>query len=299
MFSSCGEDEVVVVSATTSLPSYRYDTDSVLMVNGKRMQWFFNAPKKSLSKGILADETGPDWEYGYATFDDDTTHKFKTMKVYKRNDPEKYFYVMLTNLDINSSSGCWAYNDDQSLVAKYGRLYTWHKADELKTKVHMDLPIYRKNGTVFSEHFQTPARLMTIEDVCDIIEMDTIGHMTQYGYQLNSTWVDPMYSYFYYDAFVFGPEFTTNHADAQHSLGGVRAVEWATGIDRYRSINMNGGYWLSDRYVDTDMYNHFPLTIERQYGSNLYDYSAYINCMVRNESGNSVRYVFEPVYRNR
>lgn len=284
-FSSCEKEEVSGGGRSDSLPNVIYAP-----VKGENLEWAFNAPAPSLSKGFYLGEDA--WEYDTAYCKDDASHTFKTLKVYRRNDPDKYFYVMLTNLDIKADKHCWAYNDDERNVGKYGYLYTWMKAKELAGKVYMRLPYRTRNGR-FVER-TTYGRLMTFEDVKDILESDTLP---EHDYEGNQLRVDKLPTYgvdLCYDAFVFGLEYTSDYnGSAQHTLGGNRNTEWNTQIDRYGGLNAWGAFWLDEKEYNPDY--HYFLSVLRGGGKDKFDYSAYVNHMIRDYNGLSVRYVFEPL----
>lgn len=283
-FSSCEKEEASGGGNVDSLPNVIYAP-----VKGENLEWSFDAPAPKLSKGYHHDADW--WEYGTAYYKDNTSHTFKTLKVYRRNDPDKYFYVMLTNLDIKADKHCWAYNDDERNVAKYGYMYTWMKAEELARKVYMEfyLPAPRTGNLTLSKRF---GRLMTFEDLKDILESDVIPEQAKDGNQLREDNGGDMF----YDAFVFGPEYAygdfTN--PAQHTLGGNRAPDWYTEKEmaRYGGLNLWGNFWLNEKEYNPDY--HYFLTVQRGGGKEKFDYSAFVNHMMRDYNGLSVRYVFDP-----
>ena len=287
VITSCEREDVIEsgVLKSDSLPNVIYAP-----VKGENLEWSFNAPAPKLSKGYHHDETW--WEYGTAYCKDDASHTFKTLKGHRRSDPDKYFYVMLTNLDIKADKHCWAYNDDERNVGKYGYLYTWMKAKELAKKVYMEfyLPAPRTGKPSLSKIF---GRLMTFEDVKDILESDTIPEHAEEGNQLR----EDNWGWMFYDAFVFGAEYANEDYTfpAQHTLGGNRNVEWNTQIDRYGGLNAWGDFWLDEAMYTPDY--HYFLTVARGGGQQKYDYSAYVNHMMNDYNGVSVRYVFDPFNR--
>ena len=192
-FSSCEKEEASGGGISDSLPNVIYAP-----VKGENLEWSFNAPTPSLSKGFIYGEEA--WEYGTAYCKDDASHTFKTLKVYRRNNPDKYFYVMLTNLDIKADKHCWAYNDDERNVGKYGYLYTWMKANELAGKVYMNLPYNHPRRGVIDRIVY--GRLMTFEDVKDILESDTLPEHDYDGNQLRADKLPTYGIDLYYDAFV-------------------------------------------------------------------------------------------------
>ena len=283
-FSSCEKEEASGGGRSDSLPNVIYAP-----VKGENLEWAFNAPTPSLSKGFWTHDS---WELGKAYCKDDRSHSFVTMKVYRRNDPDKYFFVMLTNLDIKADKHCWAYNDDERNVGKYGYLYTWMKAKELGEKVYMELQGRNRRGDIIPK--KICGRLMTFEDVKDILEADVVPEHDYEGNQLNGNNLPATDGDLYYDAFVFGVEKTDDFDGpaAQHTLGGNRNTEWNTQIDRYGGLNSWGNFWLDEKEYNPDY--HYFLTVLRGGGKQKFDYSAYANHMINDYNGLSVRYVFEP-----
>ena len=299
-------------------------------INGKKMEWTFPARQKSLSKGILVDEAN--WyallepylkvDYGsdYQLIDTvnfdyhNTNYSVKVLRVDRKSEPGKYFYVMIDNLNVPMDTACWAYADNNSNASTYGRLYTWNAANALTPYITMNLPIYSEdNPTVpLFGGFKLPvqAKLPSHQDICDIIECDTIGHLPFYGYKINQNNTAPTHGVspplpqrlYYYDVFVGGLEGSgyTDYTRGLHTLGGFRntyqqaPMYWDTWVNGwYTGLNNTAFIWLRDQYFPGDPF-HEPLEINY---NNDYNYTAFINADHWDQYGFSVRYVFEPQYQ--
>ena len=284
-FSSCEKEEYTSSGGSAdSLPNVIYAP-----VKGENFEWSFNTPAPQLSKGYYIWDY---WDLGTAYDAENESHTFQTLKVYRRNDPDKYFYVMLTNLDIKVSEHCWAYEDNNANVRKYGYLYTWMKANELASRVYMELP-YRnpRNGRIGMR--KTAGRLMTFEDLKDILESDVVPEQSYDGDQLRKGELPSNDGDFYYDAFVFGPNRATDFdVSAQHSLAGSRVPEWFAEqeVKRYDGLNSMGYFWLAEKEYNPDY--HYFLYVQRRLSGKRY--SLFVNHMIRDYNGLAVRYVFEP-----
>lgn len=334
-FSSCEND----INEFESEKKQSSTTDNLennpLVIDGKKMEWNFSLKPRKLTKGMLVNEADYYEEiigflrqaYGdnkYKLIDSiNFTYKnqnyiFKVLRVDRKSEPGKFFYVMIDNLDVRLDSACWAYGDNESNVKKYGRLYTWDAANAFANEISMRLPVYDVNNPMQKKYKGTlkmpvKARLLSRQDILDIIECDAIGDLTKNGYTLDDLeeqcWnnihanVGPL---FYYDVFVGGLDCSNvdgrDYAQGEHTLGGMRNTyqqpKWAwsdwNGDGWYKGLNENSKIWTSEGYADV----HYPLQIERKYQENLYEYSAFINSMLHsNDFGYSVRYVFEPLYK--
>ena len=295
-------------------------------IDGKKMEWTFPARHISLSKGIVVDEANyyplVEWTLGsdYKLIDTvdfdyhNVNYSMKVLRVDRMSEPGKYFYVMIDNLKVQMDTACWAYADDESYVSTYGRLYTWPAANALASQITMTLPVYsaanpsQQISGVPDQPVQ--AKILSWQDVCDIIECDTIGHMPCYGYTVDQTLEPTVPGHgmlniplFYYDVFVGGLEGSgyTDYSRGLHTLGGFRNTiqqdpmyweYWVNGW--YTRINSYACIWLSNRSGSENNPYHYPLDI--QYDNN-YNYTACINAGHWDKYGFSVRYVFEPVYQ--
>ena len=305
-------------------------------IEGKRQEWTFSDRQKSLSKGIIRNEAT--WysqvepllkaQYGsnyklidtvYFTYNN-TNYSIKVLRVDRKSEPGKYFYVMIDNLNVQMDTACWAYGDNNSNASTYGRLYSWYAANALASQITMWLPIYQANNPtsplVPGLNLQQPvtAKLLSRQDVCDIIESDAIGDMPYNGYPITNNmqpaghgqYSIPLY---YYDVFVGGLEGpnqgeSIDFSRGLHTLGGFRNTMqqdpiywgnyWVNGW--YALQNQNAFIWLRDQHSSTppDMPIHYPLEIVY---NNDYTYTAYINVESWDKYGYSVRYVFEPLYQ--
>ncbi|MBQ4407545.1 MAG: hypothetical protein II852_11135 [Bacteroidales bacterium] len=305
--------------------------DEVLVVDGKRMEWTLPIRRNGLSKGVIADEKSLYSEIDELLgYDDDcrmlktvtyrhknkdnsiTTYKIPVMRVDRRSEPGKFFYVMLENLNVKLDTACWAYGDNESYTNKYGRLYTWKAANALASKIKMSLPTYKASNpteTLISTPLPVSARLLSEKDVRDIIECDAVGTVEGEGYTIDNNYEAPGHGDFdiplyYYDAFIGGLEGphdeNPDYERGEHSLGGYRNViqqeKWLWGVwinGWYTRLDERGFFWLLDTsYPETT--GHCPLRIIK---NEKYNYSAYINVRHSDKFGYSVRYVFEPRYK--
>ncbi|MBR6277468.1 MAG: hypothetical protein IKR41_01740 [Bacteroidales bacterium] len=272
---SCQEEEVKI--SEENFTSSYVNVDSVLTIDGKRMEWKLSIPprKKSLSKGILVDEA----TY-YASLNEyfpndykliDTikftykkkNYSYKVLRVDRKSEPGKYFYVMIDNLDVKLDTACWAYADDESYVKKYGRLYTWNSANALAKKISMKLHVYDKDNPtnkLFDTKLPVAAKILSFQDVCDIIECDGIGNMPYNGYTIDDNELSPGHGnydfpLYYYDVFIGGLEGSDDDYDyerGEHTLAGLRNTgqqpkwAWDTWINGwYTGLNEVGYIWLS------------------------------------------------------
>jgi hypothetical protein len=337
--TSCQEEEVKVSNGdlTNGKISEVINKDSVLTIDGKRMEWNINITpqKKSISKGMIIDEKTyyeidlkdyfpNDYEitktitYNHKNKDNTTTkYKINLLRIDRRTEPGKYFYVMTENLNVELDTACWLYGDKYDNI-KYGRLYTWHSATELAKKIRINLPVYFKNEPTRKKFKTEPlvkARLLSVQDVKDIIESDYIGNMPYNGYTIDDNFNAPEheiandFQLYYYDAFLCGLLKSANNKpdelSGQKSLGGYRDTqqhpesEWKYYEKGwYTSLNENGLIWLSDNSIPNHPEwepndCHLPLYIEK---NSKYNYTAFINVGRLNKYGFSVRYVFEPRY---
>jgi hypothetical protein len=332
--TSCQEEEVKVSNEdlTNGRISEVINNDSVLTIDGKRMEWNINITpqKKSISKGVIQDERsyyttflnekckntyGEDYEL-FKTIKctyKGVKYSFEVLRIDRKSEPGKYFYVMLDNLKVKMDTACWAYADDESYVEKYGRLYTWDAANALAKKIRMNLPSYSEENPKkeITPPLPVKARLLSIKDVLDIIECDAIGSNSENGYSIEDNYDAPKHilsdnikaPFFYYDAFIGGldgpePDNTFEYDKGEHVLAGWRCPYeqnkeyWFLYIKgRYTDLNKTGSFWLKDFYADET--SHFFLDIQHSQENN---YVSYIKGVMVNETAISVRYVFEPEY---
>lgn len=333
-FSSCDKDVTdIEIEQDEPVISELIDNNP-LVIDSKKQEWHFSLKPRKLTKGMLVNEAeyyesiiiplrkvyGDDYKlidtinFTYKN----RNYDIKVLRVDRKSEPGKFFYVMIDNLDVRLDTACWAYGDNESNVKKYGRLYTWDAANALANEIPMRLPVYDANNPMQKKFggalkMSVKAKLLSRQDILDIIECEAIGDLTKNGYTLddlneqcwNNIHADagPL---FYYDVFVGGLECSNvdgrDYAQGEHTLGGMRNTyrqpQWAwsdwNGDGWYKGLNEFSKIWTSEGYADI----HYPLQIERKYKENLYEYSAFINSMLHsNEFGYSVRYVFEPLYK--
>lgn len=336
--NSCDEDVTEVQPKQNETILTEGLAKNPLVIDGKKMEWNFSLQPRKLTKGMLVDEI--DWysyvlealrlEYGddYKLVDTlrfsykNQNYEIKLLRVDRKSEPGKYFYVMIDNLAVKLDTACWAYGDDERNVSKYGRLYTWNAANALANEISMRLPVYEANNPTqkkFGGRLQMPvkARLLSRQDICDIIESNAIGQYPENGYTLDDHYEQSLeklangITLFYYDVFVGGLEGPDgdgiDYSRAEHTLGGFRNtkqqpewawLDWVNGW--YTRLNDEAMIWTSQGYLYGENYFdpfHYPLSISRKINESIYDYSAYINCLCWDQYGFSVRYVFEPLYK--
>lgn len=303
-----------------------------VVIDGKKMEWQFSLRPRKLAKGMLLDET--DWYSSYALealrdeYGDDyklvdtlrfsyrnQNYEIKLLRVDRKSEPGKYFYVMIDNLAVKIDTACWAYADDESYVDKYGRLYTWNAANALAPNIKMSLPVYDINNPTQKKfggklYLPVKARLLNRQDVCDIIECNAIGAFPETGYTIDDqseNWVGhtqyeiPL---FYYDVFIGGLEGpnlgeSIDYSRGERSLAGYRnTVHQSVGFGKWDNgwfgyLNEIGLFWLDEQEFPVTN-AHYPLSILPEENK---DFTAFINCHCNNQFGYSVRYVFEPQYK--
>ena len=100
--------------------------DTALSTVSDGVRWHYIVPSKGkpISKGFSfeTDES----IISYCQYSSDERDAYPVMKVQRRNS-DRYFYVMVKNLDLPYANGGWAYGDDERNVDTYGRLtyYDW------------------------------------------------------------------------------------------------------------------------------------------------------------------------------
>ena len=291
--------------------------DSILLPESEQLLWRTHKSKNTLSKGYTLN-LNDSIENGIAYYKPNKNYKYKTIKVKRRSDTSKYFYVMIENVGVPVDTVCWAYGDNENNVSKYGRLYNWNSANALAKNMYMDLPIYKKDGSIFVKSFPTQGKIMSIEDFKDIIDSqnDTLPNKVN-EYTITDEYIRGNMTY---DAFVFGlDDAELNDSCAFHSLGGFRNTicqpQYAYYINGwYAHLNRAGDFWVSspeDDYInpaypnDTQQY-HYVLNLMYMYDNfglgifvDYYDFEASITVSYHYKFGFSVRYVFEPIVREK
>lgn len=263
-------------------------------------------PKSHLSKGRFGDI--PWLELGYATYVDDTSIKYQTMKVYRRSDTLKYFYVMLTNLNIPDLAVSYSYANDKSNDDLYGRLYTRDGADKYASKVKMTLPVHRPGKPVRDGYVY--GRLMTKEDLCDILEIDSFDDKATYD--LSPSYLERAWD-MYYDAFVFGIDDDASEAASFHTLAGWKnstsiydprlnltpeifhEMEIAFEAGYYSQKNHKGMYWMN--YVNSNDASDVLVIYRHNYWDDDDLWRVAVGPFANHSYdwyGFSVRYVFDP-----
>ncbi len=338
-FSSCEKD----VNEFETINNESVFTEGLeknpIVIDGKKMEWNLSLSPRKLTKGLILDEA--DYysslaenlriAYGddYKLIDtlrftyNNKKYEYKLLRIDRKSEPGKYFYVMIDNLDVKMDTSCWAYDNNETNVKKYGRLYTWLAANALANKISMKMPVYKANKPTekyISTKLPVKAKLLSRRDVCDIIECNAIGHLPENGYTINKHNEDQMNSdgsgflglfpRYYYDVFLGGLDGPSNddndidYSRGERILGGYRDADippYSSVNGDYARLNRQGYIWTREKPAnslpDTKV-SHFPLRIEQLDNHNrVYNYSAFINSGAGNKHGYSVRYVFEPLYK--
>lgn len=331
--TSCQDDDISQLKGNEVNKLSLYDSDTSLKdVYTIR----FKQPKVSLTKGLdvnQRDKDIVDIETGVAYFAENPNKTYETMKVYRQSDPSKYFYIMLTNLDIPYpfeiylqdttqviTSECAPYANDLSYLEEYGLLYTRYGADQIKKYIYMKLPVIRNGKEMPGKTRTIRGRLMREYDIADLFETD-MYHL--YDTITNET-IDEIYAgneYGYYNAFVFGLDEKCKDSDANHSLGGFRDLynvnypdeiqyirdQWP-GFPDYAlkqiytkdcaQITHSGDYWMS---TDERGLRRMLSIYRNEWMYDNYPWAAsYMYAGLKNNSnkdyGYAVRLVFDPFF---
>lgn len=271
--------------------------------SGIKTQWYvkMGTSRSHLSKGLLWEN---DVETDYAYYTKDPSKKFLMMRVDRITEPGKYFYVMLSNMDVKIDSACWAYDYNEANVAKYGRLYHCQAGKALCKEIKMNLPVYNADGTPYLNRRGDPVysnvrgRMLSFQDVADIMERMEVGCMGKDVYSLMDSCImcnDALYL----DAFIAGIESGDNDMSCvEHTLAGEYIRYQNTGssaiLHEFRSKNQKGMIWVGDDWT-RNATGHTPMRITRQG----YDCKIDFACCFSDLYGFSVRAVIEPIYRTR
>lgn len=310
-----------------------------LVIDGKKMEWNFTLHKKnkskSLSKGMIMNESIyyeeiiDSLKAEYGEYELIKTLKFtyhnqqyetKLLRIDRKSEPGKYFYVMIDNLNVKLDTACWVYGDNESNATKYGRLYTWNAANALAKEIGTKLPVYYKNNPTkkkMNSKKPVKAKLLSRQDICDIIECDAIEYAPEDGYTIDDQYDCPThgrnnYQLYYYDVFVGGLEGNDDEIEffrGERTLGGFRNTkqepewtwfEWVNGW--YNKLNEWGRIWTRSTFSEEENESanyHSPLEIwvlDNHEDNNYYNYTAMFSSSHWNKYGFSVRYMFEPHY---
>ncbi len=288
-FSACQDEEVKIADVPDggdSAPAIvnSGDENSPNLIEYRR--------SKSLSKSFYYDYSYPEANDMFSTVQDypynASANTYQVMKVWRRSDPTKYFWIMIENFRYRANDSSFVYDNNEANASVYGRMYHWAIAKECENKVMMRLPRRNADGTYTLGSYPTFGHLPTIQDINDLMEVDQIGHLSS-----NGTTIFDFPENGYYDVFLSGRTFdgSASPESARHSLGG-----WLDNTDyfyftnrSYCDINEKAYYWLADTPSSTGS-SHYPLRIYRNDG----EYVAFVNASHANNYGFYVRYVFEP-----
>lgn len=342
--SSCDKDESDVATTAKDMSSVTgvsaEQVRSSMGIGDEVQEWHFSLRSKTLSKGVMQNEatyyTDPDvidylkeiYGSDYKLVDtlyfpyNGKNYPIKLLRVDRKSEPGKYFYVMIDNLDVKLDTACWAYANNEAYVQKYGRLYTWYAANALAKEITLLLPVYDKNNPTQKKlrgripPTRQKARLISRQDICDILECDAIGNLPENSYSLDDLY-DLSFNdshgglpLYYYDVFVGGLEGPTgnsiDYSRGERSLAGGRGSyqqpQWAwpyyDGNGWFNSLNKEGFFHTNDSDYSDPSIASYVFRIEREdVDGSKFNYSAFINSMTKHGGAVSVRYVFEPQYR--
>ncbi len=281
VFTGCQKDENLLKNEEVHLSGA---SNEMAVINGRTFK-FEHKMKPKGEKGLAADESV--WLKTKTAYTLGSNEQYKTIKVYRQSDPDKYFYIMIENLRYNpNNNGSWVYGNNPSNVSVYGRLYDWNTAYNLRNRIYMPLPKRKGNRVRIINRF---GQLPTIQDINDLLETSHVGHLPSNGTDIfgdENTWD------YYFDAFVAGLDETNNIADAYHTLSGWRDnLDVVPNNTEFNDINKEVKFWLRNR-AGNDNNFHYPLSIDSYCADHLI--VAYINVACANRFGYAVRYVFYP-----
>lgn len=230
MFSACQDMEYSPYEDNANAPTSETSDNDISIIR--------ISMKNSISKGYQFDQTD-DIETDKAFFGENPKKTFKTMKVYRQSDSSKYFYIMLTNLDIPypfenylsdttqvENSLCGPYAGDYSNYKEYGLLYNQYSANQMCNYIFMKVLWYDKNGKPVIKNGKQrtrtiKGRFMKTPDLADLLECEEDSIICVGLHGVSEYLGDPNKSC-YYNAFVFGIEEKDSEKDAYHSLGGYK-----------------------------------------------------------------------------
>lgn len=207
------------------------------------------------------------------------------MKVRRKQDTSRYFWVMIENFKYKPGDSSYVYNNVEANAATYGRMYHWEIANECATKVKMQLPRRNPDGSYTTTKYPTYGRLPSLQDVADILEVDSICNWPGNGTNIFNF----DYNVGYYDVFLSGREYyddEVNEEGADHTMGGC--MDNTDRLICYSHLHNRVDFWLSDYVGEPD--SHYAMVISN-YND---DYRAFVNGLCVNHYGFYVRYVFEP-----
>lgn len=267
------------------------DISQPAVIDGKTYEWKFER-KRRLSKSFFIDYSSPIYDSMFSVANEypfsPTSRTYQVMKVWRKSESGKYFWIMIENFKYKPGDSSYVYNNVEANAQTYGRMYHWEIANECGSKVRMLLPGRFNDGTYTNTTFPTYGHLPTIQDINDVMEVDAIGFLPETG----TTIFDFDYDYGYYDLFLSGREFydEINETAAYHTLGGwLNNTDYAT--NGFYDLNERSFYWTSTQPSENNYGFHYPLRIYNDDGN----YAAFINISHANHYGFYVRYVFEPI----
>ncbi|MBQ4408537.1 MAG: hypothetical protein II852_16180 [Bacteroidales bacterium] len=279
-----GTDDSIVENNGTESPlvvTHGYVSQPAV-IDGKKYEWTFER-KNSLSKSFYFDWTDSDMDDMFSTAKEDPTSRtYKVMKVWRKSQPGKYFWIMIENFKFNMGDSSYVYNNVDTNAEVYGRMYHWEIANQCASLVRMNLKRIDANGNEFGPKIPTPGRLPTTQDLCDLMEQN---YVDKYVNSFN-----PYTDWGYYDVFLSGREFYNGlYAPAAYPTMGGWMDNTDYGYQYYDYLHQEVNFWTSDWYLVESA--HYPLRIMYQNGL----YHAFLNAPSANHYGMYVRYVFEPI----
>jgi len=209
---------------------------------------------------------------------------YSTLKVYRQNEPLKFFYIMVENLRANVTSS-WAYQNNSNNVNVYGRLYTWQAAYNYRNNVVMRLPKYSATTglPITTATYPVGGKLPSFDDIRDLLRVSSLGNLPS---NRTSFWDSDAYN-----NFVFGLSEKWDVADAFHSLSGWRDnMQVVPGNQEFNDLNYRGRFWTNELAATSA---HYPLEVR----DDTQEWVAYINAGHADTYAFAVRYVFYPTFQ--
>lgn len=279
-FTSCQEEEMQVIPSNSDVVSSGA-VDQPLVLNGDTLLF---TGKHTQKKGLYLELADPD-DLGEALVRGVST--YKTLKVRRRANPNQFFYIMIENLKANVPYS-WAYQNNPSNEALYGRLYTWKAAYDYRNNVVMKLPKFDASGNpIASRTYPAFGRLPSFTDIKDLLTVDVIPVLPNGVNYIESNDV--------YNHFIFGTDETYENEAAYHSLAGWRDnLLLAPNNKEFNAINTWGRFWTNETSTTLGpITTHYPLEVKDDIDS----WCAYINAGHSNDFAFAVRYVFYPTFQ--
>ncbi len=286
-FTSCQKEELQIENTEKVITQGENFEPAV--INGQELVFNYT---KNRDKGVYADHSNSSIGWWYVetrnAYVDNSSKTYVCMKVRRSETDGDYFYIMCENLDITGRDGHYiAYEYNSTYQSKYGLLYDWEEANNLKLKVYMNLPMVYQGVEYPNYTARCNARLPNFEDIKYLLGETSIASLPENG---TAPSANPNKKY--YDAFVGGLGATN---ESEYTL-----VGYANNMDYtpqyFFGMQKRTKLWTSVEEVSNSAY---PLSIDREDDSgNIYDYVAYVNVAHAKRYALVVRYVFDPPVYN-